>query len=144
MDGNCISRTWSRIGGIHDPFDDEGFFGSWSFGRDHGDDGGVSVNFWVTADSANSDPDRGGLIIHRREPPPDWQISDYTSDVAAIRTYLGDDETERIVIPYGENRAVLFNSRLFHESDDVDFQPGYENQRINITMLFGEKGRETL
>ena len=110
----------------------------------HGDDGGVSVNFWVTADSANSDPDRGGLIIHRREPPPDWQISDYTSDVAAIRTYLGDDETERIVIPYGENRAVLFNSRLFHESDDVDFQPGYENQRINITMLFGEKGRETL
>jgi tetratricopeptide (TPR) repeat protein len=106
----------------------------------HADDGAVSLNFWVTADDANADPDRGGLIIHRKEPPPDWQITDYKTDVASIRDYLGHDKQDRMVIPYRENRAVLFNSRLFHESDAVDFQPGYENHRINITMLFGEKG----
>jgi tetratricopeptide (TPR) repeat protein len=104
----------------------------------HADDGAISINFWVTAHGANADPDRGGLIIHRKEPPPGWQINDYKEDVAAIRSHLGDAEQDRIVIPYGANRAVLFDSRLFHETDAVDFQPGYENHRINITMLFGE------
>jgi hypothetical protein len=106
----------------------------------HADDGAVSINFWVTADRANADPDRGGLIVHKKEPPPDWQIGDYKADVASIRSHLGNDEKDRVVIPYRENRAVLFDSRLFHESDAVDFQSEYENHRINITMLFGEKG----
>ncbi|MDA1325356.1 MAG: tetratricopeptide repeat protein [Proteobacteria bacterium] len=105
----------------------------------HADDGAVSVNFWVTANGANADPDRGGLIIYRKPPPPDWRISDYKTDVGSIRAFLGNDEKDRLVIPYRENRAVLFESRLFHESDAVDFQPGYENHRINITMLFGQK-----
>lgn len=106
----------------------------------HADDGMVSLNFWVTAGDANADPARGGLIIHDKAPPPGWLISDYRADAAAIRAYLEIGKNHRIVIPYGENRAVLFNSRLFHESDAVDFQPGYQNQRLNITMLFGEKG----
>lgn len=104
----------------------------------HADDGAVSVNFWVTANGANAEPDRGGLIIYPKQPPSDWRISDYKTDVGSIRAFLGNDERDRIVIPYRENRAVLFDSRLFHESDAVDFQPGYENHRINITMLFGE------
>ena len=90
----------------------------------------------------NADPDRGGLIVHKKEPPPDWQIGDYKADVASIRSHLGNDEKDQVVIPYRENRAVLFDSRLFHESDAVDFQSEYENHRINITMLFGEKGRD--
>jgi len=40
-------------------------------------------------------------------------------------------------VPYRENRAVLFDSRLFHGTDAPEFAPGYENHRINITMLFG-------
>ena len=103
----------------------------------HADDGAVSLNFWVTADSANTNPDRGGLIIHHKEPPPDWQIGDYKADVASIRSHLGNDEKDRVVVPYRENRAVLFDSRLFHESDTVDFRSEYENHRINITMVFG-------
>jgi hypothetical protein len=105
----------------------------------HADDGTVSLNFWVTDDQANAEPGKGGLIIHRKEPPPDWRVNDYQADVAKIRTFLGDEETDRIVVPYAANRAVLFNSRLFHESDAVEFQAGYENHRINITMLFGQK-----
>lgn len=110
----------------------------------HADDGAISVNFWVTADGANVDPQRGGLIIHKKQPPSDWQISDYKTDVTAIRAVLGDDANDLVVIPYCENRAVLFESRLFHESDAIDFQPGYENHRVNITMLFGEPGKPGL
>jgi hypothetical protein len=34
---------------------------------------------------------------------------------------------------------VIFDSNLFHESDAVRFRPGYENHRINVTMLFGQR-----
>ena len=40
-------------------------------------------------------------------------------------------------IPYKFNRAVLFNSAYFHETDKIDFKEGYESRRINITYLFG-------
>lgn len=105
----------------------------------HADDGAVSINFWVTPDGANEDPDSGGLAIYGKQPPPGWKISDYESDTARIRDFLGNDEAGRIVVPYRENRAILFDSRLFHESDAPRFKPGYENRRINITMLFGRK-----
>lgn len=105
----------------------------------HADDGAISVNFWVTPDSANPDPDHGGLVIYGKQPPPDWQIRDYASDIAAIQDFLGADDQDKTIIPYGENRAVLFESRLFHGSDVVTFSPGYENHRINITLLFGQK-----
>lgn len=103
----------------------------------HADDGAVSLNFWVTPGSANAAPERGGLVIHGTEPPADWRIGDYGSDMEAIRSVLNKGNNGQIVIPYKENRAVLFNSRLFHESDGVNFQPGYQNHRINITLLFG-------
>ena len=107
----------------------------------HADDGAVSVNFWVTPDEANTDPEHGGLVIYGKQPPPGWQISDYDDDIAAIRDYLGDGDRDKTVVPYRENRAVLFESRLFHESDAPRFQPGYENMRINITLLFGQKSQ---
>ena len=34
---------------------------------------------------------------------------------------------------------VIFNSNLFHETDEYYFMKGYENRRINVTMLFGER-----
>ena len=43
------------------------------------------------------------------------------------------------IIPYNENRAVLFNSNLFHQTDTYEFKEGYENRRINVTMLFGKR-----
>ena len=42
-------------------------------------------------------------------------------------------------IPYKFNRAVLFNSDFFHETDKIDFKTGYESRRINITYLFGTR-----
>ena len=42
-------------------------------------------------------------------------------------------------IVYKGNRAVIFNSNLFHETDSYEFKEGYENRRINVTMLFGDR-----
>ena len=106
----------------------------------HADDAAVSLNFWVTPDAANRNPDTGGLIVYRAPPPPDWPIADYDADKARIRAFLAKHGDNAISVPYRENRGVLFESRLFHGTHHPDFAPGYENHRINVTMLFGSCG----
>jgi hypothetical protein len=44
-----------------------------------------------------------------------------------------------VTVPHRENRVVIFNSTLFHETDRVEFREGYENRRINVTLLFGKR-----
>jgi tetratricopeptide (TPR) repeat protein len=103
----------------------------------HADDAAVSVNFWVTPNEANRNPDRGGLVVCLAPPPVDWEVRDYHADKEAIAAFLQRHANDSLVVPYRENRAVLFQSRLFHHSDAPDFAPGYENHRINLTLLFG-------
>jgi hypothetical protein len=103
----------------------------------HADDAAVSVNFWVTPDSANLDAASGGLVVCRTTPPPDWKIRDYDADTEEILAFMGTHADGALVVPYGENRAALFQSRLFHRSDAPMFAAGYENHRINLTLLYG-------
>jgi len=103
----------------------------------HADDAAVSVNFWVTPTQANLSPDHGGLVICRVPPPPQWKVKDYGDDRRRIVAFLERHAGERLIVPYRENRAVLFDSRLFHYSDALKFAQGYENHRINVTLLFG-------
>jgi tetratricopeptide (TPR) repeat protein len=104
----------------------------------HADDGAVSVNFWVTPTAANLTPGRGGLVVCKARPPSDWVMRDYEGDQGPIGAFLKQNSADSIVVPYRENRAALFESRLFHYSDAPTFAGGYENHRINVTMLFGK------
>ncbi len=36
---------------------------------------------------------------------------------------------------------MIFDSNLFHKTDKITFADGYENRRINITMLYGRRKR---
>ena len=54
-----------------------------------------------------------------------------------LQTFLQRHANDSLIVPYRENRAVLFESRLFHRSDAPEFATGYENHRINLTLLFG-------
>lgn len=103
----------------------------------HADFAKVNLNFWITPDSANLAPDSGGMIVHDVPAPPSWSFDAYNTDEAAIYAFLKDNRAGSKRIPYRCNRAVLFNSALFHETDEVHFKDGYENRRINITYLFG-------
>lgn len=103
----------------------------------HADDAAVSINFWVTPDEANLNPDRGGLAVCRVTPPADWEVKGYNDDKDAIAAFLEQHANDTLIVPYRENRAVLFESRLFHRSDAPEFATGYENHRINLTLLFG-------
>ncbi|MFP6741496.1 MAG: tetratricopeptide repeat protein [Alphaproteobacteria bacterium] len=110
----------------------------------HTDYGAVTFNFWITPDSANLDPASGGLVVYRKEEPYDWDWMEVNREKNAprikekIERYLESAET--LTIPYRDNRAVLFHSNLFHASDVMRFRSGFENRRVNISMLFGKRG----
>jgi len=54
-----------------------------------------------------------------------------------MRNFLQNAEAQAITVPYRANRAVIFDSDLFHETDRIQFQEGYENRRINVAFLYG-------
>lgn len=103
----------------------------------HADFARVNLNFWVTPDDAVLDPKTGGLVVHDVPAPPTWSFHDYNNDGARIYDFLRQHNAGSRRVPYRCNRAVLFNSNLFHETDAIHFKEGYENRRVNITYLFG-------
>ena len=105
----------------------------------HGDNAAVNVNFWLTPDEANLNPDSGGLVVWPIEAPAEWDFDDYNKDGARIRGFLDSSGVAPVNVPYRQNRAVIFNSDLFHATAPLKFKPGYENRRINVTMLFGRR-----
>jgi hypothetical protein len=101
----------------------------------------VNVNFWITPDEANLDPEGGGLVIWDIAAPLEWDFAKMNNDQQAIRDFMADHGAKPIRVPYRQNRAVIFDSDLFHETDTIRFKDGYLNRRINITMLYGRRGR---
>ena len=110
----------------------------------HTDLAAVTFNFWITPEAANLDPESGGLIVYRKEEPFDWDWMEINKKKNApevqerIRRHL--ESAERITIPYRGNRAVMFHSNLFHESDRIRFRDRFEDRRVNVSLLFGRRG----
>jgi thioredoxin-like negative regulator of GroEL len=105
----------------------------------HADFAAVNVNFWITPDEANLDPAHGGLVVWDVAAPLDWDFARYNNDETAIRAFLAQKGAKSVTIPYRANRAVIFDSDLFHETDKIAFKDGYANRRMNVTMLYGRR-----
>lgn len=120
---------------------------AWAFKQDnarrgltiHADAAAVNVNFWITPDEANLNPEKGGLVVYDKEAPREWNFAAYNSEQnkPKILEWLNRSGAQTIRIPYRANRAVVFNSDLFHETDDITFKDDYLSRRINITLLYG-------
>ena len=111
----------------------------------HADFAAINVNFWMSPDDANLDSESGGMVIWDKEAPLEWAMDEYNTydpvQQDAIRAYLRENRATRLAIPHRQNRCVVFNSNLLHRTDDIHFRDGYENRRINVTMLFGHRDR---
>lgn len=99
----------------------------------HADSTAINVNIWLTPPSAEGEG--GGLVLYDRIAPADWSYHDYNANPDLIRAYLAD--TTKTAIEYRQNRAIIFNSRLFHETGPLQPIKSYEQGRINLTFLFG-------
>jgi hypothetical protein len=82
-----------------------------------------------------------GLVIWDKPAPLDWDFAKYNNPNAGknIRDFLASSGAKSITVPHRANRAVIFDSDLFHETDRITFKEGYINRRINITMLYGRR-----
>ena len=99
----------------------------------------VNVNLWITPDEANLDPTSGGLVIYTSKPPPDWNFQEFNTDTdRVVDEILAPTGFANVTVPYRENRIVIFDSALFHNTDHFRFAPGYTNRRINLTFLYGK------
>lgn len=106
----------------------------------HADLAAVNVNFWVTSDDANLDPDSGGLIVWDKKAPLDWDFARHDNDqVAALRRFLAESRARPTTVPHRQNRVVIFDADLPHETAPLKFRDGYENRPLSITMLYGKR-----
>ena len=103
----------------------------------HADFAKVNVNFWVTPEGSCADPTTGGMVVYNHPVPKSWTFADYNSNPEKLQAYLKVHDSKPQRVPFRENRCVIFDSSLIHVTDELHFKPGYENRRINITLLFG-------
>jgi tetratricopeptide (TPR) repeat protein len=109
----------------------------------HADNSAVNVNFYLTQDDANLDPDSGGMDIWDVAVPPGEDMRRYNGDEAYTRDFLKRSSARMTRVPHRANRAVIFRSDLFHKTSDCRFREGYLNKRINVSLLFGRRGAPT-
>jgi len=105
----------------------------------HADYAAINVNFWITPDKANLNKNNGGLLIWDKEAPKKWNFQKYNNNHLEIKKYLMKTKSKMKRIKYKENRAIIFNSNLFHASDSFNFKKSYTNRRINMTFLYGKR-----
>ncbi len=105
----------------------------------HADVAAINVNFWITPDDANLEPESGGLVVYTHDAPRDWSFQRFNTGSDEIYAHLESVGANKVRVPYRANRAVIFDSDLFHETDAFRFREGYENRRVNVTMLYGTR-----
>ena len=108
----------------------------------HADFAAVNVNFWTTPTEANMRDSSGGLLVYDLEAPRSWDFHSYNGRLQLINQFLECGKARAVNIPYRQNRAIIFNSDLFHATAEVQFRRGYENRRVNVTMLYGDRTQD--
>jgi hypothetical protein len=63
----------------------------------------------------------------------------YNGAGQTVRDFFAEAGAKSVTVPHRANRAVIFDSDLFHETDRIVFKEGYLNRRINITMRYGQR-----
>ena len=106
----------------------------------HADNSALNVNFYITPDEANLDPEHGGMVIWDLTAPDVASQRKYSSSEPAVRELIERSGAKATVVPHRANRAVIFRSALFHKTDSFSFRPDYLSRRINISLLFGQLG----
>ena len=127
----------------------------------HADDAQINVNIWLTKSSSaggarggekGKEGSNGGLLLYpelqstakdlfstfNSNPP----MNVVTSATSAPTSATNEAPNERVVkVMHQANRMVLFDSAMYHQSDQGmnSFGEEFSEQRINLTLLFGRR-----
>lgn len=109
----------------------------------HADYSAVNVNLYIAPDEANLDSSTGGMLIWDVAATDEGEMRRFNGDEPALVEHLRRSGKSPLRIAHKANRAVIFNSALYHRTDDCRFREGYLNKRINVSLLYGRwAGRE--
>jgi hypothetical protein len=112
----------------------------------HADEAAVNVNIWISTEGADLQEDDygGGLVVYTAKPKLSWDFQSYNTNTDFVRKELLEPSNfANVTVKHQPNRCVMFDSALFHQTDKYRFKNGYENGRINLTLLFGEMKKGT-
>ena len=134
-----LRRSMPRVIGDHALTQAWGFkYDQRMWGIDmHADFAAVNVNFWVTPEAGCEDKTTGGMVVYDLPAPTSWTFADYNTNQPKMKAFLEVHDAKSMRVPFRENRCVLFDSSLIHVTDELHFRPGYENRRVNVTLLYG-------
>ena len=102
----------------------------------HADFAAVNVNFWITDNAANLTRVPGAWSSTPNPHPRPGPSPSTITPARGIYGFLGDAKDQAMRVPHRTKRAVCSISAVSRDRRDR-FAPGYENRRINITMLYG-------
>jgi hypothetical protein len=105
-------------------------------------DSAVTVNLYLTPDEFNLRPGTGGLILSAVRRPPSVSLIEFNSmpwaDSYFEREHAGGDVRD-VRIAYHYNRAILFDSGLFHASDQTFFpNDTAHTMKMNLGLVFDD------
>jgi len=106
----------------------------------HADQAAVNVNIWLSLEDADIEEPGfgGGLVVYTAKPPEDMGFSAYNTNTdVVVDKILRPTNFANVTVKHKPNRAVIFDSALFHQSDRYRFHRGYTKGRINLTLLYG-------
>lgn len=104
----------------------------------HHDSAHINVNLWLTPEACNLNPQTGGLTLYPKSPPSAWDLERYTLSSEQMKQWVSDAKIQPVTIPYRQGRIALFNSRFLHQTQDFQFATEPSQQRLNLTLLFGQ------
>ena len=84
------------------------------------------------------------MIIWDKKRPEDWSYIDYNKDISKIKQYLKETKASKQIVEYKYNRAMIFDSSYFHETNGVSMKDGHWNKRINLVFMFKPKKNKIL
>lgn len=120
----------------------------------HSDPSTITINLWTAPwpekRRQRGDVDGGGLVIYPLKLPDSVQTQSTSPELSEaasqrIKEVYGERKNSSSPshpaprkIPYQHNRCVVFDSRLLHETVPVQFEPGFGQERISVTILYGD------
>lgn len=107
-------------------------------GQIHSDRTGINLNLWLTPDKYNLEPSRGGLVLFDVKADITQMTAKQLSSPSWSEKYVNErTKGEKVIIGYKCNRAIIFDSKTFHQTDVLNFaDEGVESHRINLSFAF--------
>jgi len=107
--------------------------------RMHSDDAQVSINIWLNP-AMSDGMTGGGMHFWNQETGVRWSF-EQMQDSEDLNQLVS--EKDKFTVPFRTNRAILFKSRMLHETEEFNFPAsGYKNRRINLTLMFGDRKQQ--